>query len=156
MGPAPRPLADRFWEKVAKTDTCWEWTAGRASLVYGLFWVSDGINKTLYAHRVSWKLATGKDPGDACVCHRCDNRLCVRPDHLFLGSYKENMIDATNKGRMARGERQSQAKLTEASVRAIRSLRRTGMSYAGIGRHFGVSDTLIANVIKGIDWRHVP
>ncbi|RPJ19493.1 MAG: HNH endonuclease, partial [Planctomycetaceae bacterium] len=118
-----RALAERFWEKVRKTDGCWEWTA---FLVhgYGQFQRSRAIGPQR-AHRVSWELHNGPIPAGMCVCHRCDNRRCVRPDHLFLGTYADNSADMIRKGRARKGSRPGQAnhmsKLTDADVARIRT-----------------------------------
>jgi hypothetical protein len=94
------PIAERFFEKVAiiPFHDCWEWVAAKNEKGYGKF--SIGTTHTnLKAHRVSWMLANGSIPDGLFVCHRCDNPGCVRPDHLFLGTPKDNMIDKVRKGR---------------------------------------------------------
>lgn len=90
----------RFWSKVNKTEGCWLWTAGRFSNGYGVFY--NGKSNTR-AHRFSWALEHGEVPENLYVLHRCDNRRCVNPAHLFLGTAADNAIDMVNKGRSTRG-----------------------------------------------------
>lgn len=92
-----RAPQDRFWEKVAKGDGCWLWTASTRKNGYGWFGGLD-ISET-FAHRCSWIYTFGAIPDGLCVLHRCDNPPCVRPDHLFLGTQYDNIKDMISKGR---------------------------------------------------------
>jgi len=149
------PLETRFWDKVQKTDgdSCWEWTGAHVINGYGQIW---NDRQFRYAHRISWELHYGPIPQDLCVCHRCDNRGCVRPDHLFLGTNLENTLDRETKGRGAKGERQGSAKLTEAQVVNIRRLYAVGeSSQRALAQQFGISKTEIARIVCGKKWRHL-
>lgn len=95
----------RFHSKYVKSNGCWEWIGTRTDNGHKGFYGVIGINKKqLYAHRVMWQLANGKTPKNLEVCHKCDNPPCVNPDHLFLATHKDNLLDAKSKGRMASGK----------------------------------------------------
>lgn len=92
-------IEERFWKKVQKDDLdkCWNWTASRTQNGYGRFCI--GKNKYFLAHRISYMLSYRVDPGELSVCHACDVPSCVNPNHLFLGTHKENIHDSIKKGR---------------------------------------------------------
>ncbi|UOF80798.1 endonuclease [Caudoviricetes sp.] len=101
---AMKPIDQRFWEKVDKSapNGCWEWRSAIRGNGYGAFFthlIEEG-RKCHGAHRFSWELANGPIPNGLWVLHKCDNRICVNPDHLFLGDRKDNMQDAAKKKRI--------------------------------------------------------
>lgn len=161
--PRYRPLEQRFWSKVEKTPSCWLWTATKltSGFPYGMIG-TDGTNKL--AHRVSYELAYGGIPEGMNVLHHCDNPSCVRPDHLFLGTQKENAHDMARKGRRRGGfdtinqdgERNRQAKVTTDMVRAIRRRYAQGDVYqAQLALEYGVSVTTVSQIISRKRWRHI-
>lgn len=97
----PRSLAEKFWPKVEKAepDGCWEWKANRDRGGYGRMTVAGTPRKIDSAHRVAWQLTNGPIPDGLWVLHRCDNRGCVNPAHLFLGTRTDNVRDMMAKGR---------------------------------------------------------
>ena len=113
-----------FWEYVTLSPMCWEWTGGTRSTGYGAFRVA---GRAWSAHRWAYTLSFGPIPDGMLVCHSCDNRLCVRPTHLFLGTHLDNQHDMIRKGRdrKAHGESHCNATLTDEQVRAIRDDQRT-------------------------------
>ena len=93
-----KPIVERFWEKVEKTDGCWLW-AGKRAGNYGALSIGRRGEGHVYAHRFSYEKFIGPIPEGRLVCHTCDTPLCVNPEHLWLGTYSENMLDAVAKGR---------------------------------------------------------
>jgi len=95
------PVRIRFWAKVKKTEDCWIWIGARTKTGYGRFAIrTSRVIRSFRAHRYAWEITHGTIPEDKELCHRCDNRLCVRPEHIFLGTHQENMADASAKGRL--------------------------------------------------------
>lgn len=153
---------ERFWAKVNREPgqgpggECHEWTAYRRE-GYGRF----GIGGTLAsAHRIAFFLEFGRlpPPGKPLACHTCDNPPCCRGEHLFAGTYQDNMDDRNSKGRcrVGVGERNGRAVLTPALVAEIRALHAaTGMGYREIGRRFLVDHSAVRQAILFITWKDV-
>lgn len=164
----------RFWSHVTFSDGCWEWTGyiDKGGNRYG----SIKINRfPIKAHRFSWFIHFGQIPEGVLVCHDCDNPRCVRPDHLFLGTSADNSADMKAKARtltgdrhptrthpgLARGEKNSNAKLTDDDIRAIRrEYVHVGMGQnnpiaRALAARFGVDRQTIYGIGTGKTWRHV-
>jgi HNH endonuclease len=173
--PAARPVLERFWEKVNKTDTCWLWLGSVGSHGYGQ--ISHNLRMRT-AHTFSYETFVGKIPKGLWVLHRCDVRSCVNPQHLFLGTRADNIADMIQKGRswaqtsreavvanghrnrhflpVLFGEKNYNAKLTHDKVRSIRQLWTAGaVSKTALGKRFGVSRTAISYVVDGKRWKDV-
>lgn len=144
-----KSLPDRFWEKVDRRgpDDCWLWQATKRN-GYGAIKVS---GQMVQAHRVALMMATGPFADDLYVCHRCDNKLCVNPAHLFLGSHEDNMRDMRHKRRAVSGERHSNTTLTEAQVLEIRSAPPT-IRHDDLARQYGVASGTISKIRNGKSW----
>ena len=142
---------ERFNLKYTKTPGCWNWAASLNLDGYGNIW-RDG--RTVLAHRASWELFKGPLPKGLLVLHKCDNTACVKPEHLFLGTQKDNMNDMAAKGRRARcpGEKHGMAKLTWDQVREIRRLKGTA-TLRVIAKQFGVAHNTINYIHLGRTWR---
>src|SRR5215207_4914988 len=135
----PIPAAERFWKHVRKTPTCWVWTGGAARNGYGVF--RDDRSRHVAAHRFSYELHYGPFNLSLSELHRCDNPPCVRPDHLFLGTYADNAQDMKAKDRHTRGERFATVKLNTDQVREIRARYSAGgISQRQLAAEYGVSE----------------
>jgi hypothetical protein len=124
---------------------CWEWQGGRTGKGYGMAY-------GYLAHRLAWEFEHCPVPAGLCVLHRCDNRRCVRPDHLFLGTNTDNMQDTVSKRRAAgqrRGQQHPSAKLTDSDLAEIRARYRPRRNGQQLAREFGVSLSLIRHIVAG-------
>lgn len=108
--------------------------------------------KTVSAHRLSYEVHKGAIPSGMMVRHTCDNKLCVAPDHLILGTAKDNAADAAERGLAPRGEANGKTRLTEGQVREIRSDTRT---LHAIAADYGVSHSTVWNIKKRVTWKHI-
>jgi hypothetical protein len=141
----------RFWSKVSKSDGCWIWIGTLKENGYGVLSIR---RRNVYAHRLSFKIAGNALTDDAVLCHRCDNRRCVRPDHLFPGTTKDNSDDKVSKDRhfKPKGERNGQSILTIAQVEQIRA---STEFHKALAERFGVSKSLISMIKSGRRWERV-
>jgi len=142
----------RYWAKVIRGDGCWEWNAFVNKNGYGQIGFRGAL---VYAHRAAWTLANGPIPDGLFVCHKCDNRKCCNPEHMFLGTFEDNMNDKVQKGRQARpiGEKSPTSKLTWEQVREIRErYKNETIMQSVLAKEYGVSASAISHVITNRTW----
>lgn len=165
-----KSVEQRFWKYVPERpgEGCWHWR-GIEKQEYGKLYGAGGGNlRQLLAHRVSWVLHFGAIPPGVFVCHHCDKKSCVRPDHLYLGSPKQNSRDAVQRGRMEDGlrnrsrsgyigERNGMARLSRHDVQRIRRMyREGGVRQIDLAEEFGVTRPHISGIISGKFWGWLP
>lgn len=131
---------------------CWEWQRALNVTGYGTF---RHHGKRHMAYRAAYERAYGPIPEGAYVCHSCDNRKCVNPEHLFISDHMGNMRDMRSKGRHQRGERHFRAKLTADDVRQIRRRSAQGEGNPKLASEFGVSKSTISSIVHRRYWRHI-
>lgn len=155
------PVEDRFWRFVDRrgTNECWPWVGSKDRLGYGHLKSAESSAGIEMAHRVSYRIHCGLLPNyskDAVVMHSCDNPSCVNPLHLSIGTQWMNTMEMVVKGRQPycglKGEKHSQAKLTEDAVREIRA---SGESHAALARKYGVDPMAIKYVRIRKTWQHI-
>jgi HNH endonuclease len=132
-----RTNEERFWAKVHKTEHCWEWVAGKSSNGYGAYW-HEG------AHRVAYRFTYGEIAPRLFVLHHCDNKLCVRPDHLFLGTQADNMHDMCRKKRWRGGAPR------HIDPERIKDLLRFGFAHRKIAAWIGVSYAYVGRIGRAV------
>jgi hypothetical protein len=151
-------IEERFWKFVVKNEGCWSWSGNKSYAGYGR--ISAGAKKDGYklAHRLSWEIHNAAQiPYGMFVMHKCDNPECTNPDHLTIGTPKENTQDMIRKGRKRSvapvGRGNGKSILDEEKVQFIRS---SNLSHAEVGRILGVSPNCVRGVRIGRTWSHVP
>jgi hypothetical protein len=152
---------ERFWSHVNKhgpipppdkncDDPCWEWTGTKLGN-YGRF--GKGEKNRDLSHRHAYKLLRGDIPKGMFVCHKCDNRACCNPNHLFLGTAADNVADMISKGRSKFPNRNTL--LTKEVVLAVRALRESkNLSYKELAIMFSITKSAVAHIIKRRTWKH--
>lgn len=148
-----KSVIERFDSKIEKTKDCWNWIGAIKKDGYGQFSLSS--EKSFLAHRFSWILNNGDIPKTLCILHKCDNKKCVNPKHLFIGTNQDNSNDMCKKGRQSRGEN-ALAKLTIEQVRSIRKeyIPRKVSCYF-LASKYGVVPKTIHNIITKTRWKHI-
>jgi hypothetical protein len=146
---------EQFWNKVDKNGAggCWNWTAS-CRYGYGKF----GLNgKTIQSHRLSYELANGDIPEGLIVRHKCkQNRKCVNPDHLEVGTYQDNRNDMIRDGTLPKGETHGRSKLTDTQVKEIRALYAVGdITQRNLAKSFAISQREICRVVNNKSWKHL-
>jgi HNH endonuclease len=157
-----------FWRKVDKSGpihpykselgNCWLWLGAKNIKGYGKIFID---KRYMAVHRLSFEITNGMIVSDGsyhgiCVCHSCDNRSCVNPSHLFLGTCADNSRDMSEKGRSVAGERSSVSKLTNSAIIKIREMYASGKKlHRELAMEFGVSKPQISRIVSYRQWKHI-
>lgn len=142
----------RLWSRTERVGDCLIWKGAKTWNGYGRLSIN---NEAKLAHRVAWELSNQQEiPDGMVICHSCDTRDCINPEHLFLGTYKDNMEDMVSKGRKAskKGERNGRSKLTENDVSDIRLLLCFGMRQSDVAKEYHVTRATICDIKHNRLW----
>lgn len=143
-----------FLSRISKQENgCWHWTGYVMKNGYGIF--RPAGNDRILAHRASFLIHHGILPEGRHVCHKCDNRKCVNPDHLFAGTRQQNMDDAVAKQRVHPGSKTGGSVLVESQVLEIRELRKQGFRNVELAAMFGVCSASISLICSRHTWKHI-
>lgn len=147
-------LKDRFYSKfkINEDNGCWEWMATKFPNGYGCFKLN---RKSVGAHRVSYEIHNGKINKNMVICHHCDNPSCVNPEHLFVGTQKENLLDRKLKGRSVEGNKNGRCKLSDKDILAIKRLLAEKIDQRDIAKSYGVAQTTISAINLNKSWSHI-
>lgn len=147
-----KSFKERFEKKIGNKNNCWIWIGRKSIFGYGQFFMKGKLEQ---AHRASWKIYKGIIPRKLCVCHSCDNRSCVNPKHLWLGTRNDNVQDMIKKGRdrKAPSDKNGSAKLTWQKVNKIRKIRKEKkVYYKDLAKMFNVHYATIKRIITNKTW----
>jgi hypothetical protein len=157
--------ASRFWQHVDKTEFHWIWTGYRNKGGYGMIkeYFNGKPSRPVLAHRLSWEIANGPIPDGFLVLHRnkCNLAFCIRPDHLYLGTHKENSNDTAEAGhyRLQKdhpiGSKHPATNLTEEDVLCIRKKRSEGTKIRAIAEEYGLGISCLKAIVSRQNWRHI-
>ena len=160
-------IESRFLAKIKKNENsgCWEWIGAKNDSGYGIISFGKRKNcKRILSHRLSYEMYRGNISENMCVCHSCDNRICVNPNHLWLGTKKQNSQDMIAKGRgkypgpknPTKGELSGKSKLTEKQVNEIRNKYKMGLSNGvQLSKEYKVRHSTIYEILNNKRWKHL-